>query len=145
VRSKLTAVAEGGEGALRTRCHGDYHLGQVLFTGSDFLIIDFEGEPGRPLAERREKSSPMRDVAGMLRSFHYAGAAAIRAAQLGAADARDLEPWAEAWTAWASAAYMAGYMSVAGDAAFIPNRPTTPGGCSSSSSSTNASMRSATS
>ncbi|HZF49245.1 MAG TPA: 1,4-alpha-glucan branching protein GlgB [Polyangiaceae bacterium] len=120
VRSKLTAVAEGGEGALRTRCHGDYHLGQVLFTGSDFLIIDFEGEPGRPLAERREKSSPMRDVAGMLRSFHYAGAAAIRSAQLGAADARDLEPWAEAWTAWASAAYMAGYMSVAGDAAFIP-------------------------
>ncbi|MCK6588135.1 MAG: putative maltokinase, partial [Polyangiaceae bacterium] len=120
VRARLGSVAEGFGDALRTRCHGDYHLGQVLFTGGDFLIIDFEGEPGRPLAERREKSSPMRDVAGMLRSFHYAGAAAIRAAELGSAEQRDLEPWAEAFTAWASAAYMAGYTSVAGDAAFIP-------------------------
>jgi len=62
----------------RIRCHGDFHLGQVLFTGKDFRIIDFEGETGRPIPERRLKSSPIRDVAGMIRSFHYASRAALR-------------------------------------------------------------------
>ncbi len=86
----------------KTRTHGDYHLGQVLFTGDDFIIIDFEGEPARPLAERRAKSPPLRDVAGMLRSFHYAAHAGRR--QSGAS----LEQ-AEHWASQSQAAFLAGW------------------------------------
>jgi maltose alpha-D-glucosyltransferase/alpha-amylase len=103
--------------ATRTRCHGDYHLGQVLYTGSDFVIIDFEGEPVRPLHERRRKHSPFKDVGGMLRSFHYAAYAAL----MGLGDSAPyLSAWADNWHLWVSVAYLKEYLEVASSAAFLP-------------------------
>jgi maltose alpha-D-glucosyltransferase/alpha-amylase len=110
--------------AVRIRHHGDFHLGQVLYTGRDFLIIDFEGEPARALSERRLKRSPLRDAAGMLRSFQYAAYAGLYG-QIPGVTARQenldrLNAAAELWTAWVGAAYIKGYLSTAGAAPFIP-------------------------
>ena len=109
--------------AMMTRIHGDYHLGQVLFTGSDFVIIDFEGEPARPLAERRKKRSPLQDVAGMLRSFHYAACAPLLqndGKNLAAENIQLLGEWAQYWQKWVSATFLKTYLEVAGNAIFIP-------------------------
>ena len=104
------------------RHHGDYHLGQVLRTrDGDFQVIDFEGEPARPLAERRARNSALRDVAGMLRSFAYA--AATLAAEQGERAARGpSEQRAAAWERGAREAFLDGYMGEGG-AAFLPATP----------------------
>jgi maltose alpha-D-glucosyltransferase/alpha-amylase len=109
---------------VRIRCHGDYHLGQVLCTGKDFVIIDFEGEPARPLSERRIKRCALRDVAGMLRSFHYAAYSALLNQEASGAvrpeDIPALEPWARLWYLWVSAAFLKAYLAQAAQVPFLP-------------------------
>jgi maltose alpha-D-glucosyltransferase/alpha-amylase len=94
---------------LKTRVHGDYHLAQVLLTRNDFVIVDFEGEPARTFAERRAKQSPLRDVAGMLRSFSYARASALRNGARTADEQAQLEGPATAWELDTRAAFLSGY------------------------------------
>ncbi|MBX3619106.1 MAG: maltose alpha-D-glucosyltransferase [Rhizobacter sp.] len=95
--------------SLKTRIHGDYHLGQVLISKNDFVIIDFEGEPGRSFDERRARQSPLRDVAGMLRSFSYAAAGGLRSAATTPEEQARLAPLVAAWEAEARAAFLRGY------------------------------------
>ncbi|HEY0671247.1 MAG TPA: hypothetical protein VGD27_03220, partial [Longimicrobiales bacterium] len=110
--------------AVRIRCHGDYHLGQVLFTGKDFCITDFEGEPLHPLSERRLKRNPLRDVAGMIRSFHYAAFSPLTKGESGVVvrseDTEMLAGWATVWYGWVSGCFLSGYFQAA-HAALIPN------------------------
>ena len=105
----------------RIRIHGDYHLGQVLRVKTDFVILDFEGEPARPLAERRAKQCPLKDIAGMLRSFSYAAyASLINYAARHPDDVSRLEPWAQLWERSASAAFLRAYLETAKGAEFLP-------------------------
>ena len=104
----------------RIRVHGDYHLGQVLYTGHDFVIIDFEGEPTRSLYERRLKRLAMRDVAGMLRSFSYASQAALRSEHAPAERLAELHSWSRFWADSVSAVFLKSYLSTAGSASWVP-------------------------
>jgi maltose alpha-D-glucosyltransferase/alpha-amylase len=119
--SRLERLRDQKIGAMRLRCHGDYHLGQVLYTGKDFVIIDFEGEPARPITERRLKRSPVSDVAGMLRSFNYAAIAKLRTGELRPEDVPFLSRWARYWNLWVSVAFLRSYLEAARPAGFLPD------------------------
>jgi len=108
----------------KIRCHGDYHLGQVLRTDEDFVILDFEGEPAKSLDERRAKQSPIKDVVGMLRSFDYAAFAALFAFTKDRPDDFErLAPWAKAWQTWTSAVFLREYRGAVDGASFLPDDP----------------------
>jgi maltose alpha-D-glucosyltransferase/alpha-amylase len=108
---------------VKIRIHGDYHLGQVLFTGKDFVITDFEGEPARSYSERRLKRSPLRDIAGMVRSFHYAAYASLFLDnQIRKEDYGQLIPYVEQWYHYISGFFVKAYLDTVKGSAFIPKQ-----------------------
>jgi len=124
VLDRLRLVYEKPITAMRIRCHGDFHLGQVLYTGKDYVIIDFEGEPWRSMGQRRLKRTPLRDVAGMIGSFDYVVHAALfKQFELGTLrqeELAQLEPWAAFWYRWVGAAYLRAYLEVLGPTGLLP-------------------------
>lgn len=124
VLSRFARVTEGRITATKIRIHGDFHLGQVLFSGRDFTIIDLEGEPGRTMSERRLKFSAFRDIAGMLRSFHYAISGRYQEQwALRPNDAERLQTWIRPWYTLVSGTFLAAYLETVGDAPFVPQTP----------------------
>ena len=110
--------------AYRIRCHGDFHLGQLLWTGKDFMILDFEGEPSLALSERRIKRLALRDVASMVRSFHYAAWAGFyQHVQRGGIEPENrakFEPWVRLWYQSVGSAYLDAYLRSMGDSNVLP-------------------------
>jgi maltose alpha-D-glucosyltransferase / alpha-amylase len=122
--ARVEAAAAVQVDIAKTRYHGDLHLGQVLLVENDFVITDFEGEPGRPMAERRAKGPVLRDVAGMLRSFNYAGHAALNHATVERPDDRvRLAPLLQVWERATAAAFLSGYRSGVAGAPSYPEEP----------------------
>ncbi|MEP6699353.1 MAG: maltose alpha-D-glucosyltransferase [Verrucomicrobiota bacterium] len=115
-------ILDHSSAATKIRIHGDYHLGQVLYTGKDFVILDFEGEPARALSERKLKRSALRDVAGMMRSFQYAAYSALWQPAMRGADIPFLERWADLWYRQMSSVFLQGYLKATKGASFIPQR-----------------------
>ncbi len=119
----LATLARSVPKAVKTRYHGDYHLGQVLLAENDFIIVDFEGEPARPVQERRAKHSPLRDVAGMLRSFDYAAQAVLKRLAVDDGEDAGLGRLVEAWERSAKDAFLAGYKAGIEGCPSYPNVP----------------------
>ena len=110
VLARVRELSSAALGAIKTRYHGDLHLGQVLLTADDFLITDFEGEPARSIEQRRQKGSPLRDVAGMLRSFDYARAVGVERALTRSPNAAErVEAAFLAWRDASCEAFLEGY------------------------------------
>jgi maltose alpha-D-glucosyltransferase/alpha-amylase len=131
IRERYRYLRDNRFTAARIRIHGDYHLAQVLYTGKDFVTIDFEGDSSRPLGERRIKRSPLEDVAGMLDSFYHASHAALFGLVPGvipdaisrpeSVDA--LEAWAKAWSRTAASEFLAAYLAAPGISELLPQNP----------------------
>jgi maltose alpha-D-glucosyltransferase/alpha-amylase len=121
---QFKAVHERGIACKRIRCHGNLHLGEILYTGKDFVFIDFEGESARPLGERRIKRSPLNDVAAILRSFEFTTYAALfKQLDLGTLHEErlpQLEPWTGFWYRWVSSVYLNAYHEVVGKTDLLP-------------------------
>ena len=115
VFDRLTGLDDAG---VSIRVHGDYHLGQVMRTDVGWYVLDFEGEPARPLADRRKPTSPLKDVAGMLRSFHYAAEVAMRERE---EERQQLGPLAAAWENRNRQAFLVGYRSTRDIETLLPN------------------------
>jgi len=122
MRAEAAVLPSAASAGQRIRVHGDYHLGQILRAKNDFVILDFEGEPARSLEIRRRKQTPMKDVAGMLRSFSYAAFTGLeRFAQRRPEDARNLEPWAQMWQNAVSTEFLNAYrQAIAADPKLLP-------------------------
>ena len=117
----LASLGASGIVATKTRVHGDYHLGQVLWSLNDYILLDFEGEPAKSIEHRRAKHSPVKDVVGMMRSYSYAAFAALfEASQDRSSEFDRLLPWALSWDAWTSASFLRSYLEVTEGASFIP-------------------------
>jgi maltose alpha-D-glucosyltransferase/alpha-amylase len=127
IRERLRFFRDQRLEAMRTRVHGDYHLGQVLYTGKDFVIIDFEGDPARPLSERRLKRSPIFDVAGMIESFYFASHAVLFGEAPGVIpkpeSAGAINKWARYWARTVSLAFIDAYLATPGVDALLPKNP----------------------
>jgi maltose alpha-D-glucosyltransferase/alpha-amylase len=121
ILKRLQQIYRKKTDVVKTRIHGDYHLGQTLFTGKDFVILDFEGEPSRSYSERRLKRSPLRDVAGMVRSFHYAAYGSLFLNnQLTREDAEKLVPFVEQWYHYMRGFFVQAYFDKVQGSPFIP-------------------------
>ena len=124
LQERFTALRDTRISGMRTRHHGDYHLANVLYTGSDFIITNFDGDYTRPMSERRIKRSPIKDVASMVRSLHYVSHAVLFNHVPGIVTTQDadwrLERWAKAWYQWVSALFLRGYFETAGAANCLP-------------------------
>ncbi len=117
IMKRIEDCAAATPAGKKIRIHGDYHLGQVLVTRNDFVIIDFEGEPGHSLEQRRAKHSPLRDVAGMMRSFSYVQQSALRSVAHNEAEAARLAPLARSWEIEARSAFLSAYDAAARETA----------------------------